>query len=394
MERRAANIVLSRRDAASGNWTASPSPNPAEPATHPLSPAQHGPPYGMTTAVVGGLPTVRTDIPIAAVLLTLFVGSAVAHMTILQLNKRAGLKFLFSGMLFVLSVLRSVALCMRIVWATHPQGAAIAIAAGILTQTGSVLVFVINLILAHRLVRGYHPDVGWHPATRLFFRFLIACVVASLVMAITVTVQTVLTLDPAIREADRIVQLFAGTYMAVLAFLPLPIVVLAALLPRKTHVEKFGAGRWRTKVRILLFTAAVATLGAAFRVFTSYATRPVTDPAWYHSRACYYCFNFVTDLIVSATYLFSRFDRRFIVPNGAKGPGDYGKGKSTPKGETKSTLRMPSAALLRRLTVSPRHTGPAGNGTACRGRSGHRGRRHGSSGRRRRRRRTSPVRVT
>ncbi|KAI0430405.1 hypothetical protein F5Y09DRAFT_229411 [Xylaria sp. FL1042] len=280
----------------------------------------------MTTAVVGGVPTVQTDIPIAAVLLALFLCSAAAHMTVLQLNKRRGLKFLFSGMLFVLSILRTIALSMRIVWATRPRAGDIAVAAGILTQTGSVLVFVINLILAQRIVRGYHPRLGWHRATTAFFIFLIACVVASLVMVIVVTVQSIFTLDVDTRRADHAVQLFAGTYMAVLAFLPLPIVVLAAVAPRKTHIERFGAGRWRSKVRLLIFAAAVATLGAAFRIYTGYAARPATDPAWYHSRACYYCFNYVTDLVVSATYLFSRFDRRFIVPNGAKGPGDYGKG--------------------------------------------------------------------
>ncbi|KAI1275248.1 hypothetical protein F5Y07DRAFT_179173 [Xylaria sp. FL0933] len=280
----------------------------------------------MSTAVVGGMPSLQTDIPISAVLLTLFACSAAAHMTILQLNKRRHLKFLFSGMLFVLSILRTIALSMRIVWATRPRAADIAIAAGILTQTGSVLVFVINLFLAQRVVRGYHPRFGWHAATNSFFIFLVACVVASLVMAIAVTVQTVLTLDADIRRADRTVQLFAGTYMAVLSFLPIPIVLLAMAWPRKTHIERFGAGRWRTKVRILLFTTAVATLGTAFRIYTNYAPRPVTDPAWYHSRACYYCFNYVVDLVISATFLFSRFDRRFIVPNGAKGPGDYAKG--------------------------------------------------------------------
>ncbi|KAI0525774.1 hypothetical protein F5B22DRAFT_641931 [Xylaria bambusicola] len=287
---------------------------------------QHGPPYGSPMAVVGGVPTLRTDIPIAAVLLALFVTSAAAHMTVLQLNKRAGLKFLFSGMLFVMSVLRTVALSMRIVWATHPHTANIAVASGILTQTGSVLIFIINLILSQRIVRAYHPKFGWHPITSIAFYFLIGCVVGSLVMVIVVTVQSVLTLDSGLRQSDRIVQLFAGTYMAVLAFLPLPIVVIAVLYPHKSHVEKFGAGRWRTKVCLLLFAAAVATLGASFRIATAYAARPVNHPAWYHSRVCYYCFNFVTDLIVSVVYLFSRFDRRFIVPNGAKGPGDYSKG--------------------------------------------------------------------
>ncbi|KAI0489856.1 hypothetical protein F4859DRAFT_509433 [Xylaria cf. heliscus] len=323
---RGESFALLRRDAVTGNWTVPPNPEPG-PSTHPSKPAQHGPPYASTLAVMGGVPTLTTDIPIAAVLLALFVASAAAHMAIFQKNKRFRVKFLFSGMMFAVCFLRSVALCMRIVWATHPRVANIAIAAGILTQTGSVIVFIINLILAQRILRGYHPKFGWRPAVNWTFHFLVACVVATLIMAIAVTIQSFFTLDAATRRADRLVQLFAGTYMALLAFLPLPIVALAALLPRaNTRVEKFGSGRWRTKVWLLLFTSALATLGASFRVYTGYVPRPASNPAWYHSRACYYCFNFIIDLIISAAYLFLRFDRRYIVPNGAKGPGDYGKG--------------------------------------------------------------------
>lgn len=263
-------------------------------------------------------------------------------MTILQLNKRSGRRFVFSGMLFALCALRSIALSVRVAWAAHARAADVAIAAGILTQTGSVLVFIVNLFLAQRIVRARHPVFGWRRPTGLAFRFLVACVVASLVMVVAVTIQTFFTLDAGIRRADRVVQLFAGTYMAVLAFLPIPVVLLAILIPRGKgkgagRVEKFGTGRWRTKVWLLLFTSVLATLGAAFRVATGYMARPANDPAWYHSRACYYCFNFVTDLIISAVYLFSRFDRRFIVPNGAKGPGDYSSGNGI-------RVRAPSVA--------------------------------------------------
>ncbi|KAI0449332.1 hypothetical protein F5B21DRAFT_509304 [Xylaria acuta] len=325
--RRASSVRLRRDTTTTGNWTVTPSPEP-NPSAHPSKPAQHGPPYTMALAVVGGVPTVMTDIPIAAVLLALFVVSAAAHMAIFHTNKRHRVKFLFSGMMFALCVLRSSALCMRIVWAAHPRVAAVAIAAGILTQTGSVIVFAVNLIFAQRIVRAYHPKFGWHPATTFVFRFLVGCAVASLIMVIAVTIQSLFTLNAGIRRSDRIVQLFAGTYMAVLAFLPLPVLALAALIPRadNSRIEKFGAGRWRSKVWLLSFTSALATLAAAFRIYTGFAPRPASDPAWYHSRACYYCFNFVTDLIISAAYLFSRFDRRFIVPNGAKGPGDYGRG--------------------------------------------------------------------
>ncbi|KAI0598352.1 hypothetical protein F4775DRAFT_196125 [Biscogniauxia sp. FL1348] len=323
----------------SGNWTASISPGILPQSTQPVTPAATpnmmaapptGPPYRSSIAVVGGVPVPDVDDPIAAVLVFLFLTSAAAHMTILQVNKRRGLKFLFSGMLFVLCMLRSVALAVRMAWASNTMSIKVAIAANILAQTGSVLVFVINLFLAQRIVRACHAGFGWHQVTRIVFRFLIACVVCCLIMIITVTVQSFYTLDEGIRQSDRDVQLFAGTYLAFLAFLPVPVVLLAALLPRTHHIDKFGAGRWRSKLCLLLFTALVATLGAGFRIGTNFASRPMTDPAWYHSRACFYCFNFVTDLAISTAYLLSRFDRRFIIPNGAKGFGDYRKPKMHP----------------------------------------------------------------
>ncbi|KAI0014909.1 hypothetical protein F4780DRAFT_773905 [Xylariomycetidae sp. FL0641] len=279
-----------------------------------------GPPYLPPTAVVGGVPSPVPDDAVSGALVLLFLASAAAHMTILRRNKRRGRRFVFSGMLFVLCVLRSVALVLRVAWASRPRDPGVALAATILTQVGSVLVFVINLILAQRVVRAYHPRVGWHPAARGALRFLVASVVASLVTLIVVTLQSVFTLDLAARAADRAVQLVAGTYLAVLAFVPVPVVLVsAALRAHRAPVDKFGAGRWRSKLQLLLLTACVATLGAGFRVGTGYAAVPRAHPAWFDSRACYYGFNFATDLVVSTVYLFARFDRRFIIPNGAKG---------------------------------------------------------------------------
>ncbi|KAI0398526.1 hypothetical protein F5Y17DRAFT_7367 [Xylariaceae sp. FL0594] len=323
-----------RRDgASSGNWTVSPTPAPASPTPTPTAlpaaPSEHpgsaqtGPPYLARVAVTGGVPTLNPDVVVSAALVALFVASAAGHMAVLQSNKRKGIRFVFSGMMCVLCILRTVALSVRIAWAFYPHDANIAISAGILGQTGSVLVFVLNIILSQRIVRGYHPPFGWHWATNVFFRLLLGSIVLSLVMAITVSIQTFFTLDPTIRHIDRTAQLTGGTLLAVLAFVPIPTVTMAALVPRRYHIEKFGGGRWRTKIRLLVFTSAFATVGAVFRVSTAYYPRDASDPAWYHSRPCYYCFNFVTDLTISAVYLITRFDRRFVVPKGAKGPGDY-----------------------------------------------------------------------
>jgi hypothetical protein len=231
-----------------------------------------------------------------------------------------------SVLLFGFCMARIAALVMRIVWASRLTNVRIAIAANIFTAAGVVLLFIVNLIFAQRLVRAYHPHFGWKLLpTTLFFRFLIFSVVAMLIMVITATVLTFYTLNPNTRRICRDIQLFSGTYLAALAFLPIPIVLVALIWPRSTPIDKFGQGRFRTKVRLVVFTSFLLSLGAGFRVGVSYDTRPVNKPAWFHHKACYYCFNYAIELIVVYTYALLRFDRRFHVPDGSSAPGHYSK---------------------------------------------------------------------
>lgn len=290
--------------------------------------ASSGPPYAMTTAQVGGVPTVAVDVPISAVFMFIFLCLAATHMTIFRINLSREHKFVFSAMLFGLSMARTIALTMRIVWATHKTNVSIAIAAAILTQAGVIVVFIANLFLAQRIVRAYHPTVGWHKVSRIGFRILVACVIACLVMVIICTVHMVYTLDLTARQMDRKVQLTAGVFLTVLAFAPTPVVLLSVLIPSEHRVEKFGSGRMRTKVRLLVFTSLLLTLGAGFRVGTNFVAPPATQPKWFDHRACYYVLNFGIEIIVSSLYAAVRFDRRFHIPNGAKGPGDYAAGRT------------------------------------------------------------------
>jgi hypothetical protein len=271
---------------------------------------------------LGGIPSTIPDVPVSAVLLALFVGSAATHMTIFQLNLRREHKFIFSAMLFGFSMARIVALIMRIVWATHQTNVNVAIAPTIFTAAGVLLLFVVNLIFTRRVIRAYHPRVGWHAALDIGFKVIVVSVIATLIIVITATVQSYFTLDTVIRQRDREMQLFAGTYLALLAFLPIPIIAITVLLPRTDdrRVDKFGSGRFRSKIFLLLFTSTLLTFGACWRVGVSYTTpRVYTQPAWYHNKGAYYVVNFVIELIVVYTYAIARFDRRFHVPDGSKG---------------------------------------------------------------------------
>jgi hypothetical protein len=284
------------------------------------------------------MPNLQQDAAVCVIMGVFFLASSAGHMVIFQLNKRHGRLFVFSAMLFALCLIRGLALFLRLAWAatttttTTTHGGAgggsggLSIAANTFTAAGTPIVFVVNIFFAQRLVRAFHPQFGWSMRARVVHRLLVAAVVACLVMSIVAGVETVFTLEPATRSRDRTVLLLSGTLLAVLAFVPVPVVALAAALPRGKP-ERFGTGSWTAKVLLLVSTSLLLTLGAIYRVASNWATRPLNDPAWYHGRAPYYICNFVVDLVVSSLYLAFKFHQRFYVPSKCKGPGSYSRDK-------------------------------------------------------------------
>ncbi|KAL9109508.1 MAG: hypothetical protein Q9227_005843 [Pyrenula ochraceoflavens] len=284
---------------------------------------KHGP-YPPKTASLGGVPTKSVDIPLAAVFLALFIGGAASHMTILQLNLRKGHKFLMSGVLFGFCMARIATYTMRIVWACYPHNVNIGIAAQVLVVAGVILLYIINLIFAQRILRAAHPHFGWHKAVSRVFMLLYVLVIVMLLMVVPATVYSFFTLDQHRRNQMRDLQLTSSTYYMFVSFLPIPMIAFGLLLPRNTRVEKFGQGRWRTKIRILLLSSTLLCLGAAYRTGTSFKTpRPIAHPPNYYSKAAFWCVNPGVEIIVVWLYIIVRVDRRFHVPNGSKGPGWY-----------------------------------------------------------------------
>jgi hypothetical protein len=262
----------------------------------------------------------------------LYVVGAAIHMTILQVNRKRGHKFIISGMLFGFCMARLTTCVMRIVWSVYLTNVSVAIAASVLVSAGVLLLFIINLIFAQRILRASHPNWAWAKWLSLAFKLYYASILIMLAALVTGSVQTSFTLSYNTRRIDRDIQLVGATYFAVAAFLPLPLLLLRVLLPNKVeHVDKFGEGRFRSKIRILLFTSTLLALGAAFRAGIAYVPRPRDDPAWYHSKPCFYLFNFTIEIIVVFTYAAFRVDRRFHIPDGVHGPGAYSAGRNAEK---------------------------------------------------------------
>jgi len=280
-------------------------------------------PYPPTTAGLGGQPSTTLDDPICAVFIFLFVLGAGSHMTILQVNLRRKKKFLLSGLLFGFCMARIVTLSLRIALSTHLHNISLAIAAQIFVALGVILLWVINIIFAQRLLRASHPQFAWSKPFSLAFKVYYVCIVAVVIALVTGTIQSFYTRNTNTLRIDRDITRFGVTFFAVTAFLPLPLLLLRALLPKRDTIDKFGTGRIRNKVAILIFTSSILSLGAAFRAGVAYMPRPLNNPAWYHSKACFYTFNFTIEWIVVALYAVIRVDKRFHIPNGAHGAGSY-----------------------------------------------------------------------
>ncbi|RYP67841.1 hypothetical protein DL771_007018 [Monosporascus sp. 5C6A] len=292
--------------------------------------AAEGPPYPPLTASLGGLPAVIPDVVISAVFAALFLGLAAANMTILQANKRCRHKFLISGMLFGFSMARVTTLILRIAWATAPRNVRLGLAANIFVNAGVVLLYVANIVFVQRVLRARQPPLGWHPALRVLVWAAYACIVASLVMAITSAVWNAYTVPEDVRAKLLCGALLraASTVLLVVAALPLLILALATLLPRRDDEEAFGRGSVLAKTLVLALSALICVAIAGFKAGTAWApARLISVPAWYHGLAPFYLFIFTLELVDLTLLTASRVDQRFHVPDGSRKPGDYSRGR-------------------------------------------------------------------
>jgi hypothetical protein len=190
---------------------------------------------------------------------------------------------------------------------------------------GVILIFIINLIFTQRIIRASHPDLGWAPWFSWAIKLYCGSIIFAMIILVIGTVQGFFTPNHNTHRIDRDLTIFGSTYFAVAAFLPILLLSTSAVLPTRGPREDFGEGGYNTKIIILLCSSALLTLGAAFRAGIGFVPRPATNPAWYHSKACFYIFNFTIEWTVVMLYAAVRVDKRFIVPDGCHGPGDYSR---------------------------------------------------------------------
>jgi hypothetical protein len=315
---------------------------------------------------------------VSAVFLFLYIVFAATHMLILKTNKKRAHKFNFSGALFGKIVnpqkqrrtdgigfcaVRVVTMSLRIAWSKHPRNVRLGIAAQVFVYAGTIILYIVNWFFAQRIVRAQHPRFGWSKPARIVFRAAIACLILSLILLIVGAIQQFFTQNTSTLRIDHDLQLTGQTYFAVLCFAPIAVVIVSLIVPRK-GTEKFGAGRLRNNIAILLITSAILSAGQFFRMATAYLPAtplrnaqglPLNAP-WYYSKACFYAFNFTTEFLVIFIYAIVRVDLRFHIPDGSHKPGDYSNSppKAIPKageigilGNEKNLKRLSKAESIK-----------------------------------------------
>src|SRR5205814_9382537 len=108
-----------------------------------------------------------------------------------------------------------------------------------------------------------------------------------------------------------------------IAFLPIPMLALGLILPRRIRTEKFGSGRFRYKLAILASASALCTIRAGYSCGVNWLPptplQPGVPTRWQYSKLAFYLFNFTPEIMVVALYAIVRVDRRFYVPSGVRG---------------------------------------------------------------------------
>jgi hypothetical protein len=241
-------------------------------------------------------------------------------MTLLQRNQRLhNHNFPLQGPIFGFCMARTTTCIMRIVWAAYPHNVRIALAAQILNNAGILIIYIVNLIFAQRILRGMQPKTGWDKTLSNAFKGVYVLIGGVLAMVITATVLISYTLSPATKLACATCLKASTVFLFFITLCPIFLLGAAFFLPRKEENEEaFGTGIMETKALVVFIIACLTITISGFKLGTTFETpRPVADPAWYHSKAAFYCFGYLLEFVVLCVIQVARVDRMFHVPDGS-----------------------------------------------------------------------------
>lgn len=188
-----------------------------------------------------------------------------------------------------------------------------------------VVLFAVNVVFTQRILRAIHPHFGWNPIVSKFFLALLVSVPMVIVWNIISLTLEFFTLDPKTSITARHLLFFGGSWNLLLCMFPIFVIGLASSIPSPTPIEKFGAGRFRFKIILLLFAAFTLSVGTLIRLIGAAWAFPIDAPGLIDSKTTFYTTGFMLEIIVVFVYAVGRIDLKFYVPDGCTGPGDYSR---------------------------------------------------------------------
>ena len=276
------------------------------------------PPYPPRVAGIGGEPSVIPDVPVCAVFIAIYLTFFASNIGLFNVNRRKGHFFIPSGLLGGFSMARVLTCSLRIGWATNQHDISLAIAAMIFVNAGTLIVYIINILFAQRILRAKQPKLGWSPIMKMVFIAAYCLIGVALVLVIVLIVMSFYTLDMATLTDAKWIERGALLYLLIITVLPLVLLGLAFGLPRSEYAETFGEGSLTSKAIILAIGSCLCITIAGFKTGVNWsAPRPISDPAWYDSKAAFYVFNFSLEIVILTFYTGIRVDKRFYVPKGS-----------------------------------------------------------------------------
>jgi hypothetical protein len=270
-------------------------------------------------AILGERPTIPVDVPICAVFIALYLTSALTNITLLRRNQAAGHKFLISICFTGFSMARVLTNVLRISWAAEPDNVSLGIAAMLFNNLGVFVLYIVNLLLAQRILRAQRPKLGWDPILRWCFKLAYCSVAVVAIVVVTFTVLSFYTLEHDLLIAARDVQLTAATYLLVFCLVPYALLAAAYFTPATSEIHEFGQGSKLVRTLMLLALTTLMVLEQGYKVGTAWVLtpHPRNDPPWYFAKAYFYALGFMLEIIYLIIVIGGRVDRRFHVPNGS-----------------------------------------------------------------------------
>ena len=121
-------------------------------------------------------------------LIFVYLAGGIANQIIYQRNRRRGYKFPMSWLMFGFCMARVGTGVMRLVWATRPTNARIAIAALIFTNIGVLIIYIVLFLLALCVFRARHPKLGWNRSLGRIFSVSYVLLLGALLLTVAFTI--------------------------------------------------------------------------------------------------------------------------------------------------------------------------------------------------------------